>query len=109
MLKPLMWSLLVVGVVSAPQRGQTFTGVITDSECAVAGHASMRMGPTDADCTRLCVMVHAASYVLHDGKSVYRLSDQETPERFAAQKVKVVGTMDPKTSTIRVESIVAAE
>ena len=110
-MKPLVASLLVVAVavVSAGQRPQTFTGVITDSECAIRGHAGMRMGPTDAECTRLCVMVHSAFYVLYDGKDVYMLSDQETPEQFAAQKVRVVGTLDVKTRTIQVESIVAAE
>jgi hypothetical protein len=109
--KSLIVSLLASAVtaVSAGQRPQTFTGVITDSECAIRGHAGMRMGPTDAECTRLCVTVHNASYVLSDGKDVYTLSDQETPERFAAQKVRVVGTLDAKTKTIQVESIVAAE
>ena len=102
-------SLLVVAAVSAGQRPQTFTGVITDSECAIRGHAAMRMGPTDAECTRLCVMAHGASYVLYDGKDVYMLSDQNTPDQFAAQKVRVVGTLDAKTRTIQVESITAAE
>ena len=110
-MKTLIVSLIVVAVaaVSAGQRPQTFTGVITDSECATGGHASMRMGPTDAECTRLCVIAHGASFVLHDGKDVYMLSDQETPERFAAQKVRVVGTLDVKTRTIKVESITAAD
>jgi hypothetical protein len=108
-MKQLILSLLVVAAVSAGQRPQTFTGVITDSECAIRGHAGMRMGPTDAECTRLCVMVHSAFYVLYDGKDVYTLSDQETPEQFAAQKVRVVGTLDVKTRTIQVESIVAVE
>lgn len=108
--KPLIVSLLVaVATVSAGQRPQTFTGVITDSECATRGHAQMRMGPTDAECTRLCVMAHGAFYVLHDGKDVYMLNDQATPERFAAQKVRVVGTLDVKTGTIKVESITAAD
>ena len=108
-MKPLLATLLVVAALSAGQRPQTFTGTITDSECAIRGHASMRMGPTDAECTRLCVMLHSASYVLYDGKDVYTLSDQETPEQFAAQKVRVVGTLDPKTKTIKVESIIAVE
>ena len=68
---------------------QTFTGVITDDMCAQAGHARMRMGPTDAECTLACVGAHGATYVLYDGKNVYTLSDQKTPEKFAAQKVKV--------------------
>jgi hypothetical protein len=107
--KPLLATLLVVASLSAGQRPQTFIGTITDSECAGSGHAQMRMGPTDAECTRLCVMLHDASYVLHDGQDVYMLSDQVTPEQFAAQKVRVVGTLDAKTKTIQVESIVAAE
>ena len=32
---------------------------------------------------------HDASFVLWDGKNVYSLSDQKTPEKFAGQKVTV--------------------
>jgi hypothetical protein len=46
--------------------------------------------------------------VLYDGKDVYTLSDQEAPEKFAAQKVTVVGALDASTKTIKVESITAA-
>jgi hypothetical protein len=53
--------------------------------------------------------VHEAEYVLYDGKDVYMLSDQKTPERFAAQKVRVVGALDAETKTIQVESITAVE
>jgi hypothetical protein len=101
-------AFLAVATVSAGQSPQTFTGIITDDVCADAGHARMRMGPTDAECTRACVMLHDAAYVLDDGQNVYALSDQKTPETFAAQKVRVVGTLDARTKTIRVESIAAA-
>jgi hypothetical protein len=67
------------------------------------------MGPTDAECTTACVVAHGAAYVLEDGKNVYTLSDQKTPEKFAAQKVRVIGTLDAKTRTIQVDSITAAE
>jgi Protein of unknown function (DUF5818) len=53
--------------------------------------------------------VPGATYVLYDGKQVYALSDQRTPEQFAAQKVRVTGTLDAKTKTIQVESISAAK
>jgi hypothetical protein len=76
--------------------------------CADADHARMGMGPTDAECTLACADVHGSAYVLYDGKAVYALSDQRTPEKFAGQKVKVTGTLDPKTKTIQVESISAA-
>ena len=89
--------------VSAPAR--TFTGVITDHMCADTGHAAMRMGPTDAECTVACVQSHGAAYVLLAGKTVYILSNQQLPEQFAGEKVRVTGTLDAKTKTIAVDSI----
>ena len=109
-MKYLIASLLVVAALSAAQeKKQTFTGIITDNMCAKGGHSQMRMGPTDADCTMACVGAHGASYVLSDGKDVYTLSDQKTPEKFAGQKVTVIGTLDAKTRTIQVDSISASK
>lgn len=95
--------------LSAAPAPQTFTGKITDDMCAKADHSQMRMGANDAECTIACVGIHGASYVLYDGKMTYGLSDQKTPEKFAGQKVKVVGTLDAKTKTIKVVSIIAAK
>ena len=108
-MKHLISSLLVVAALSAAPGKQTFTGTITDNMCARGGHAQMRMGPTDAECTTACVSAHGATYVLYDGKEVYALSDQRTPEKFAGQKVRVTGTLDAKTKTIQVDSISAAK
>ena len=104
----LIVSLLVVAALAAVQSKQTFTGTITDNMCARGGHSQMRMGPTDADCTVACVRAHDATYVLYDGKDIYTLSDQQTPEKFAAQKVRVIGTLNATTRTIQVDSITAA-
>ena len=82
----------MIAALAAGQDNQTFTGTITDNECTNADHSHMQMGPTDADCTIACVLGHGAAYVLYDGEDVYDLSDQQTPERFAAQKVIVTGT-----------------
>ena len=109
MKRTLVVGLLSVTGLSAAQSTQTFTGTITDDLCAKAGHASMRMGPTDADCTKACIVSHGAQYVLFDGTDAYILSDQQAPEKFAAQKVAVVGTLDAKTKTIRVQTISAAK
>jgi hypothetical protein len=109
MKRTLVVGLLSVTGLSAAQSTQTFTGTITDDLCAKAGHASMRMGPTDADCTKACIVSHGAQYVMFDGKDAYILSDQQAPEKFAAQKVTVVGTLDAKTKTIRVQTIAAAK
>lgn len=108
-MKPLILSLLAAAGLSAAPANQTFTGVITDSMCAKADHSQMQMGPTDADCTAACVSVHGALYMLYDGKDTYILSDQNTPAKFAGQKVRVVGTLDAKSKKIQVESITAAK
>lgn len=105
----LVAALLAGAAVAAAPAKQTFTGVITDSECGSAGHAAMRMGPTDAECTYACIQAHGASYVLLVGKDVYNLSDQQLPEKFAGARVRVTGTLDAKTKTIAVESIRAVK
>jgi hypothetical protein len=80
----------------------TFTGTITDSMCR-NDHKAMNVSP-DAKCVRECVQ-GGASYVLFDGKNTWKLSDQKTPERFAAQQVRVTGTLDAKAGMIRVDKI----
>ena len=108
-MKHLILSLLTVAALSAAPGKQTLTGIMTDSMCANAHHSQMRMGPTNAECTITCISAHGATYVLYDGKDVYTLSDQRRPEQFAAQKVRVIGTLDAKTKTIEVDSISAVK
>src|SRR5687767_3503960 len=103
-MRPVFFVLFVAASLSVQaQEKQTFTGVITDEMCPLARHAEMKMGPTDAECTKACIMLHGSDYVLFDGKKAYVLSDQETPERFAGQKVRVVGRLNEKTFTIQVD------
>ena len=102
-------TLLAIAALSAAPAKRTFLGTITDDMCAQVGHARMQMGPTDGECTIACINAHGATYVLYDGKNVYTLNDQQTPQRFAGTKVKVVGTLDAKTKTIRVESITSSK
>ncbi|HZP31991.1 MAG TPA: hypothetical protein VFB23_01420 [Candidatus Acidoferrales bacterium] len=102
-------SLPLLAAVCAAQTKQTFIGTVTDSMCPNADHSQMQMGPTDAACTMACNDVHGASFVLYDGKTAYELSDQKAAAKFPAQKVAVVGTLDAKSKTIRVESISAVK
>ncbi len=48
-------------------------------------------------------------YALYDGKNVYTLSDQQSPEAFAAQKVKITGRLFEKTNILQVDKIEAAK
>lgn len=107
-MKRIIVVLLFTASLAAAQATQKFTGTVTDSMCPTADHSRMRMGSNDTECTIACMSSHGAPYVLYVGKDSYNLSDQKTPEKFAGKKVTVTGTLDAKTSTIRVDSITAA-
>jgi hypothetical protein len=89
-------------MAAADQR--TFAGVITDTMCG-ADHKRMGVTP-EPKCVRDCVRMHpGVKYALYDGKNLYVLSDQKTPEAFAAQKVKITGKLFEKTKILRVDKI----
>jgi hypothetical protein len=69
-------------------------------------HQHMNAGP-DPDCIKACIRSSGGKYkyVLWDGKNTYKLSDQATPEKFAARKVKVTGTLYQTTGIIKVDRI----
>ena len=101
----MVWMAVAAAAADKPK---TFTGTVTDSMC-VMNHKMMTITP-DSKCARECVRTSkTVKYVLHDGKNTYKLSDQKTPEQFAAQKVKVTGTLFPKTGVIKVVKIEAAK
>lgn len=100
---------LLVPQTAPPASPRTFTGVITDSECAKADHSAMRMGDTSADCVRACAEYHDARFVLFDGSATYDLSDQSAAGRLAAERVTVTGTLDASSRRITVQSIVASK
>lgn len=104
-MKTISTLLLAAGLLAAAET-RVFVGVITDTMCG-ADHKHMGVSP-DEKCLRECVK-HGAKYALYDGKEVYKLSDQQTPEKFAAKKVKVTGVLYEKTKIIKVEKIEAAE
>lgn len=102
-MKYLFLTLTLAAALIAAAAPQTFTGVITDTLC---GAKHNMKGHSDADCVKMCVK-GSGQYALFDGENVLKLSDQKNPAKFAAQRVKVVGTLDAKTKTIKVNSIEA--
>lgn len=92
---------VAAGLTAADQ--QTFTGVITDTMCGKKH--DMMPGQSDEKCIATCVKGSSSQYALYDGKAVLKLSDQKTPAKYAAQRVKVTGTLNEKTQTIKVSSI----
>jgi len=102
----LLIATLAAALAAAPAK-QSVAGTVTDDNCPKADHSQMQMGPTDVECAKACIDVHGAMYGLFDGKDFYTLSDQKTAAKFTGQKVKVIGTLDAKSRTIQVDSIVA--
>ncbi|SPE42658.1 conserved exported hypothetical protein [Candidatus Sulfopaludibacter sp. SbA3] len=103
MKRTILLTLVSTGLLAAAD--QTFTGVITDTMCGKSHE--MMGGQSDEKCVAMCVK-GSSQYALFDGKTVLRLSDQKTPAKFAAKRVKVTGTLNEKTQTIKVSSMEAA-
>ena len=94
---------------------KTFKGEIADTQCALNVHSLSQshkemigMRPeikSDADCARFCVKERGGRFVLQTADKVYKLDAQVLAEQWAGLKVKLVGTLDPKTDVITVRSI----
>jgi hypothetical protein len=94
--------------LSAAEPPKTFTGVLTDTMCGSKPHSNMMKDKTDAECVRLCARGPQA-YALFDGTNVMKLSDQNTPAKYAGRKVRVTGIYDEKSKTLKVASIEPAD
>ena len=94
---------------------KTFHGVISDSQCATSVHSynkshkemmEMRRDlKSAAECARFCVRERGGQFVLQSGEKVYHLDKPDQAEPYAGQQVKIVGTLDPQTTTITVHNI----
>jgi hypothetical protein len=94
---------------------KTFKGEIADTQCALNVHSlsqshkemmdMKREIKTEAACARFCVRERGGRYVLQIKDKVYKLDAQGLAEKWAGQKVKVVGKLDAKTDVITVRSI----
>lgn len=91
---------------SAAEEVQTYTGIVTETMCG-AKH-TMGISP-DEKCVRECVRMDPKKwkYALLVGSDLYVLSDPQTPEKFAARKVKVTGALFEKTKILRADKIEA--
>ena len=97
------------------EKSRTFTGEIADSQCSMNVHSLTRsheemlksksMGGTSRNCTLYCIQYLGGDFVLSSKNDVFRLDDQDKAKAFAGMKVKITGSMDPKTKLVHVESI----
>ncbi|HEX4485830.1 MAG TPA: hypothetical protein VH088_06160 [Terriglobales bacterium] len=99
------------------EKSRTFTGEIADSQCSLNVHSLTRsheemlkrksMGGTSRNCTLYCIQYLGGDFVLSSKNDVLRLDDQDKAKEFAGMKVKIKGSMDPKTKILHVESMEA--
>ena len=93
---------------SPTPKSQTYVGIVTDTMCG-RDHKAMNVRP-DAKCVRDCVGdARTYKYALADAKGIYTLSDQQTPAKFAGERVKVTGVLYAKTNILKVEKIEKAD
>jgi Protein of unknown function (DUF5818) len=107
--------LFALALVPGAVGEEEFTGMIADSQCAMNVHSlsqshkemlqSKEAGTTDADCVWYCVSQRGGRFVLQNKSKIYKLDKQDIGRKFAGSKVRVTGTLDPKTNTIHVMSI----
>jgi hypothetical protein len=108
---PLVAVALVLLVLNLPaatqqQKTQTWTGWISDSNCAAKGAAA-----DHKDCAIKCVKEKGATWVFVDGKAKTALSihnqDAVNPDKDLGQEVKVTGHLT-EDGSLHVESIAPA-
>ena len=120
-MKKLVMIVTFVGVAwltlasDAAEEPRAFFGEIADSQCALNVHSLTRshremlksksMGGTSVSCATYCIKYLGGDLVLATKKDVYRLDDQQKVAKFAGEKVKVTGVVQPKKDTIHVINI----
>ena len=107
--------LLALASVAHAQKSRVFHGEVSDSQCALNVHSLTRshremlksksMGGTSRNCTLYCIQYLGGDFALSSKNDVFRLDDQDKAKAFAGMKVKITGSMDPKTKLVHVESI----
>jgi hypothetical protein len=94
----------LVGVMSLQGADQNWTGQISDSVCAKKhpeGDGQKGLA-VRKQCIEVCIRNHA-SYVLVSNDVVYEIANQNEPglAKYAGEDVKVTGTIDGNTITVK--------
>jgi hypothetical protein len=112
--------LLAATALWAANTPKTYTGQISDSQCAMNihskthSHAEMlqggHMGKDPSECAKMCVHDMGGAYVLLTKSTIYKLDDQKAADAFVGKSVQIEATLDPKdNTTLHVISIKAAQ
>jgi putative hemolysin len=101
--------------VAHSQSTRVFRGEVSDSQCALNVHSLTRshqemlksksMGGTSNSCSVYCIEHLGGTLVLSAAKEVYRLDRPDLVHGFEGQKVKITGTLEPKSNQLHVVKI----
>jgi hypothetical protein len=96
-------SFLILVPSGLAQSHKTWDGFVTDTHCGTHCQRTTAMTP-NLECVRLCVK-RGSKYGLWYGNHVYVLEPQPQAAKFAAEHVRVRGSLT--NNTIQIESIAA--
>lgn len=110
--------LLAVATLSAANAPKTYSGQISDSQCALNIHSKTHshsemlqgghLGKDPSECAKMCVHDMGGAYVLLTKSAIYKLDDQKAADAFAGKTVQIEATLTDK-DTLHVIRIKAAE
>lgn len=111
--------VLAVVTLAAANAPKTYSGQISDSQCAMNVHSKTHshsemlqgghLGKDPSECAKMCVHDMGGEYVLLSKTAVYKLDNQKAADAFVGQSVQVEATLDPNGNTLHVISIKAAQ
>ena len=101
-------ALLLCALVlpAAAQQKITTTGWFADELCVRGRVAHGEFTPNNPDCAETCIKEKGAKAVLiaPNEKKMYYVSSSAALDHLA-EHVQVIGTLDPKTNTLAIESV----
>jgi hypothetical protein len=110
--------ILLMTNFSYAQKARVFQGEISDNQCAhdastlARSHEEMlrskSLKGSSYTCVAYCIR-HGSYLVLASGKDIYPVDRSDLVLSFKGQKVKLTGTLDPKTNRIHVNKIALEE
>jgi len=90
----LLGVFLLAGTLAFAAEKGTWTGVVTDSNCATSSHAS------DAACVNKCLAGGAKAVLVTPQKDVLEIANPASIKGHEGHMVKVTGSLDGKQLTI---------
>jgi hypothetical protein len=91
-------TILALSFCTASALAQSFTGVVSDAMCAK--NPAKASAPTHAACAKKCIEGGSPA-VLIVGSKVYTVSNPDTLNAFAGDKVTVDGTLADGVLTVK--------